>query len=653
MERMRLSFLLAVLLLAGVLPAAPTPTAAHEQYDRLETEHPRSRIAGSVTDAHTGAPVAAARVRLSDAAVPSVTTDAAGRFVLEEIPLAAPSRAVTLTVRAAGYGTWTMRDMPLYPGTTRRLSVRLEHTPTTIDAAPPPAGDDSGPLLPEVPVPPAVLQSGSHDTIPETIRVARTGYKLCADWLDAGRPVLSVEEVPFRDYVKHVLPNEWIASWEPAALQAGAMAVKHFAWYKILTQVRYEETGADVLDNTCDQYYAPNTNYDTTDAAVDATWDYIMHREGRVFPIFYLNLRERCEVSPYQPCMPQWGTQEDAEAGYTWQQILQRYYAPDAIFRAAPPDPGGTYSYAVLDQSPAPADTPLWMNEALTLEVRLHNTGTATWYREGSRGCNLHLGTGDLPSSDEPLRVRDHISPFYAPGAAGWLDAPVSAGLRVQMAEEQVAPGAVATFRFEATLPDILGAVRAYWSPVAEGPGCAVPQWLAGEGINFWLYVFPYRYEVVSRMPTYSAMHTTTATFELVLRNTGPATWYRRADTPGNPRGYAVHLATGQPGSNATNPYAQPDHASPFYVPGGTGWWDGTTDRNRITMVEEVVAPGEQATFRFAAAVPPFVGRIDARFTPVLEHVGWMQHQEGSSLIIFSDPDGMARFLFLPFLQRS
>jgi hypothetical protein len=651
MERLRLGLvLLVVVLLVGGLPALPGTAAAHEGSDRLDTEQASSRIAGTVRDARTGAPVAAARVLLVGEAVPSVTTDAAGRFVLEDIPIAAPSQAVTVVVRAAGYGTWTLRDALLYPGTTRRLSVRLDGIATTIDAAPPPAGDDSRPLLPDVP-PPAALQAADHDTIPETIRVARTGYKLCAEWLDAGRPVLYVDEVPFRDYVKHVLPNEWFASWEPDALRAGAMAVKHFAWYKILTQVRQEETGADVLDNTCDQYYAPNTNYDTTDAAVDETWDYIMQREGRVFPIFYLNTPERCETSPYQPCMPQWGTQADAEEGYTWQQIIQRYYAPDTIFRAAPPDPGGTYSYAYVGQTPDTSADSVWMNGPLTLEVRLQNTGTATWYREGS-GCSLYLGTGELGSSDEPLRVRDHVSPFYTAGAAGWLDAPQKTGLRVQMSEAQVAPGEVATFRFVAALPDILGEVRAYWSPVVEGPGCAAPQWLAGQGINFWLYVFPYRYEMVSRVPSLSVIHTTTSTFELVLRNTGPATWYRRADTPGNTRGYPIHLATGQPGGDPANPYAQPDHSSPFYLPGGAGWWAETTDRNRIVMVEETVAPGETATFRFTAAVPPFVGPVEARFTPVVEYLGWMQHQEGTSLIIFSNPDNAAHVVFLPLLRR-
>jgi hypothetical protein len=655
MERVRLS----LLLLAAVLLLTALPAAAHDRLDGLEQSEaspdPTSRIAGSVTDAQSGAPVAAARVQLAAAAVPPVTTDAAGRFVLEDIPTAEPSRAVTITVHADGYGTWTMRDALLYPGTTRRLSVHLDHAPTTIDAAPPQPARAAAPLPPDAMVPPAVLLAASHDQIPETIRVARTGYKLCNEWLDAGRPVQYVEEIAFRDYVKHVLPNEWIASWEPAALQAGAMAVKHFAWYKIITQVRHAETGADVLDNTCDQYYAPDTNYDTTDAAVDATWNYIMHREGRVFPVFYRNTRERCEVTGADPCMPQWGTQEDAQAGDTWQQIVQRYYAPDVIFQNGGPDPDpGTppYSYAYVDQSPVGGDAPLWMNATLMLELRLRNTGSATWYRERSSGCTIALGTGERDSSDEPLRVRDHVSPFYVPGAAGWHTDPALAGRRVQMSEAQVAPGEVATFRFEAALPDMLGQARAYWSPVVEGPGCDAPQWLAETGMHFWLYVFPYRYEVVSRIPAQTIVQTTTATFELVLRNNGPATWYRRADTPGNTRGYAVHLATGQPGAAADNPYAQPDHASPFYVPGGLGWWEDTDDRNRIVMVEDVVPPGEVATFRFDAAVPPLVGRVEARFTPVVEHLGWMQHQDRSSLIIFSDPDGTARFVFLPTLHR-
>jgi hypothetical protein len=164
-------------------------------------------------------------------------------------------------------------------------------------------------------------------------------------------------------------------------------------------------------------------------------------------------------------------------------------------------------------------------------------------------------------------------------------------------------------------------------------------QWLSGSGLRFWLKLFPFSYSVVDRTPAYNTWHTQRAAFELVLRNEGRAIWYQAVDTPGNTTGYAVHLATGNPADDSDNPYAQPDHASPLYTPADdTGWWNGTDDRNRLVMVEQMVPPGETATFRFTADVPPQTGVINAAFTPVVEHLGWMAHREGSNFIVNNNP---------------
>jgi hypothetical protein len=45
------------------------------------------------------------------------------------------------------------------------------------------------------------------------------------------RPVLDTVYIPFKTYVKDVLPNEWLANWDQAAYQAGGLAVKTFGWY--------------------------------------------------------------------------------------------------------------------------------------------------------------------------------------------------------------------------------------------------------------------------------------------------------------------------------------------------------------------------------------------------------------------------------------
>jgi heat shock protein HspQ len=658
--------LLLVLLLGSLLP----PRLGHTSASAT------TRISGTVRDDRSALPLAGAVVSLPGLPVAPARTDASGQFELTDVPVAAPYQLVTIQVQASSYGTWTLHDTPLYPGTPRLLGdIRLRDTPTDIQAGPPLPRSQAAPFVePGQPTTGIALQDADISQLdpPATIRVARTGVKLCADWVDQDRPVLWVETVPFDEYVRNVLPNEWYTNWDMEALQAGAMAIKHFAWYKILTQTR-APYGADVVDNTCDQYYLPNSRNARTDAAVDATWGYVMHREGRLFPLHYLNSRERCEETTLQPCMPQEGTQEDAQAGHDWQWMLYHYYAPDTIFLPEPPnepsepeppdapsepeqpvdpdvpDRGASeqpYAYELVSQSPDTSDNPLRLSEPTMLELRLRNTGSASWYRTSDEHCTLHLGTGELAySPDNPLRARDHRSPFYVPGAAGWLGDAASgdepfAGRRIPMRESRVEPGEIATFRFELRLPDdpavlegLIGEARAYWTPVVEGPGCDAAQWLAGQGTQSWLSIFPYRYSVVERVPAYDSTHTTPGEFALVLRNEGSATWYRSVESPGNTSGYAVHLATGHAaGWDSDNPFVHPDHASPFYTPGGVGWWPETSDRNRIMLHEEAVPPGAAGTFRFAASVPDASGLLEVSFTPVVEHLGWMAHQEGTDL---------------------
>jgi hypothetical protein len=87
----------------------------------------------------------------------------------------------------------------------------------------------------------------------------------------------------------------------------------------------------DVVDNTCDQVYLPNTQKTSTDNAVNDTWFYTMTRDGLLVRNFYLATEQQCTDSPYQPCMPQWGTQYRAQEGKSWNQIVEQYYNPVTI----------------------------------------------------------------------------------------------------------------------------------------------------------------------------------------------------------------------------------------------------------------------------------------------------------------------------------
>ncbi|GAA1689222.1 hypothetical protein GCM10009765_43250 [Fodinicola feengrottensis] len=144
----------------------------------------------------------------------------------------------------------------------------------------------------------------------------------------------SIVTVPFEQYVKDVLPNEWIASWSAAALQAGAMAAKTYAWY--WTNHSGDRTSGgqcfDVYDSTSSQVYKAGSHQPSTDAAVDATWPVSMHRGGAIFESQYRanltgNNGEGCGAGADGSKMSQYGSQACAVAGYSYQRILTTYYS--------------------------------------------------------------------------------------------------------------------------------------------------------------------------------------------------------------------------------------------------------------------------------------------------------------------------------------
>jgi hypothetical protein len=148
----------------------------------------------------------------------------------------------------------------------------------------------------------------------------------------------SIVTVPFEQYVKDVLPNEWIASWSAAALQAGAMAAKTYAWYWTNHSAGRTSGGQcfDVYDSTSSQVYQAGSHQPSTDAAVAATWSVSMHRGGTIFESQYrANLTgsngEGCGAGADGSKMSQYGSQACAVAGYSYQRILTTYYSGIAL----------------------------------------------------------------------------------------------------------------------------------------------------------------------------------------------------------------------------------------------------------------------------------------------------------------------------------
>lgn len=93
--------------------------------------------------------------------------------------------------------------------------------------------------------------------------------------------------LPVEDYLKSVVPRESPASWQPAALQAQAVAARSYAWYKNVH-------GSTLCDTTaCQVYYGKGkanaagtltTSYEDsrTDAAIAATAGQVRYWDGQI-----------------------------------------------------------------------------------------------------------------------------------------------------------------------------------------------------------------------------------------------------------------------------------------------------------------------------------------------------------------------------------
>ncbi len=335
--------------------AVEKTTAAPE---KLKTE-----ISGLVVDDDSNQPIENARIEFlhkgSDTQVITASTSAEGTFTISEVQVDPVDRFVlgTITVSSPEYGEWVLEAL-LYPDETRTLKIRLndqdqrqsDELPRAITQQQP---DAEIVLEDQRQQSSSTRTTASIDVNPSTINVAITAYANCSDWLNAGQAVIRVDTIDFKEYVKNVLPNEWISSWHAEALKAGAIAAKNYGWRKINVGARHYlknmhnlDKYPDIVDNTCDQRYIANTKRASTNAAVDAIWDYRITRNGNLLNNFYLATESQCLNSPYQPCMPQWGTQYRAQEGKTWQQIVEQYYAPVTISLLSVVDvPNGIYRF--------------------------------------------------------------------------------------------------------------------------------------------------------------------------------------------------------------------------------------------------------------------------------------------------------------------
>lgn len=244
---------------------------------------------------------------------------------------------------------------------------------------------------------PSCTGYSSQSVPPSTIRVLVHGKTPADD---------RVVTVDFRSYVKNVLPDEWIASWDPAALQAGAVAVKSYAWFWVTHMGGYLDTDSpstcfDVTDDPSFQVYRAGSATARTDAAVDATWNIVAREQDQVLQASYIctlpydydkppncahqGAAERCGDGANDIQLSQYGSQACAEAGKGYAGVLRTYYGVSLqLFSTSTPQQLRTPDDFTLSGTSQPA---VW------------NPGTGTWQLGGPSGTEYQWGTaGDIPA---------------------------------------------------------------------------------------------------------------------------------------------------------------------------------------------------------------------------------------------------------------
>ncbi|MEJ2013545.1 MAG: SpoIID/LytB domain-containing protein, partial [Anaerolineales bacterium] len=289
-------------------------------------------VQGIVLDQTTRLPIQGAVVEIVELDL-STSTDGSGRFNWNSVPLDQEMIEATIIVRADGYGSWTLQGVRLIQEETLILEVELTDSPQTIIVPPLSSDRPSGFAADtEMNLMLSMLGGAEDIALPATVRVRVTGLALC----DLSAPY-TVETIDFKDYVKHVLPNEWIPSWPWESLRSGAMAAKMYAWYWIALGGKWDD--ADVYDSTCDQVYNPAVSYASTNQAVDDTWNWRLTRADQLIQTQYRAFTSQCGSAD---CMGQWDSRDMALSGSTWDEILFYFYDGTALTEVW--DPPGGYS---------------------------------------------------------------------------------------------------------------------------------------------------------------------------------------------------------------------------------------------------------------------------------------------------------------------
>jgi hypothetical protein len=281
-------------------------------------------VGGRVFASDSGAPVSGATVSLPEVGV-HTTSRVDGSFSFDSLATRMPYRRIGVVVTATGWGTWTIQGVPLYPHDTLLINADLRSQPWTHRV-----------LTPEE----RRARFGLEQ--PLAPQPNGTGSSTCTGWTQSWvpPPTISVyltqqsvsKRYDFLFYVQHVLPREWIPSWDADALGAGAIAVKSYGWWRAQPYHAYSGGPgcADLTDWTSDQVFDPTWSTLETDQAVNATFGSLLLRDYKIFMTQYWGGLKDDPCGPvegqYAGRMSQWGTQTCATQGKLWPDITTTFY---------------------------------------------------------------------------------------------------------------------------------------------------------------------------------------------------------------------------------------------------------------------------------------------------------------------------------------
>jgi hypothetical protein len=254
-----------------------------------------------------------------------------------------------------------------------------------------------------------------------------------------------VDVLPLEEYVRGVVPSEWISSWHQESLRAGAIAARTYAWRWIVRGGKYD--CADLDDTTRSQVYRERRVAKVTEA-VDSTAGVGVVRDGAIIMTEYSAengnptafdveepLCDGQQIRGHRRGMCQWGTQRWAsQRDQTAEWMVQHYYPGATTTRAGAPqprlelsqriariepqvcaNPGGTYDCADFVREGWSVDLfDLFVGQSVVWRFVVNNAGAVA-----TPAVEVHIELpGDLLAIEAVVLEPGGATPAFEPGRA-------------------------------------------------------------------------------------------------------------------------------------------------------------------------------------------------------------------------------------------